>query len=105
MKILFKYTTRSRPQLFERGVRSIIDNVSDDNYEILVTADIDDASMQNHSFLHHPKARTIFAHSTNKINAINRDMDTAKDWDILVNMSDDMVFTVKGFDDIIRDKG
>ena len=103
MKILFKYTTRSRQHLFERGMRSIIDNVSDDNYEILVTADIDDAAMHNHSFLHHPKAKTIFGHSTGKINAINRDLDTAKDWDILVNMSDDMVFSYKGFDTIIRD--
>jgi hypothetical protein len=103
MKILFKYTTRSRQHLFERGMRSIIDNVSDDNYEILVTADNDDAAMHNHSFLHHPKAKTIFGHSTGKINAINRDLDTAKDWDILVNMSDDMVFSYKGFDTIIRD--
>lgn len=103
MKILFKYTTRSRPQLFERGMWSIIENVTDDNYEILVTADTDDASMQNHSFLNHPKVKTIYDHSSNKINAINRDMDKAKDWDILVNMSDDMLFTHKGFDKIIRD--
>lgn len=103
MKILFKFTTRSRPQLFERGMRSIIDNVSNDNYEIMVTADIDDISMYNHNFIDYPKVYTIFQNSTNKINAINRDLYTAKNWDILVNMSDDMVFTKKGFDEIIRD--
>jgi hypothetical protein len=47
----------------------------------------------------------IVGNSKNKIDAINRDVNeftTLCDWDIIVNMSDDMIFTVKGFDDIIR---
>jgi len=40
---------------------------------------------------------------TTKVDAINRDLNEFPyDWDILVNMSDDMIFTVKGFDDTIR---
>jgi len=101
MKILFKYATRSRPALFKRGMESIINNVASDNYHIVVSIDSDDQTMLS-ADLDYPNT-TIFAGlSKNKIDAINRDMNYVKDWDIVVNMSDDMVFTQKGFDDIIR---
>jgi hypothetical protein len=49
----------------------------------------------NHTF--------VVGNSKNKIDAINRDLNEFDyDWDILINMSDDMIFTKKGFDDIIR---
>ena len=41
-----------------------------------------------------------FGLSKNKINAINRDV-PKKGWDILVNLSDDQIFTVKEFDRVI----
>jgi len=105
MKILFKYTTRSRRSNFLRGIDSIIDNLSDkENYHIYTTFDVDDDKMRplpdikgNHTY--------IAGTSKSKIDAINRDMDfinSQYDWDILVNMSDDVVFETKGFDDIIR---
>jgi hypothetical protein len=41
--------------------------------------------------------------SKNKVDAINRDLPQySEDWDILINMSDDMLFMQKGFDQIIR---
>jgi hypothetical protein len=40
--------------------------------------------------------------SPNKIHAINRNMDKAPKWDIVVVMSDDMACQVKGFDEVIR---
>lgn len=104
MKILFKYTTRSRRSNFLRGYDSIVNNVNSDNYHILISIDKDDSTMfplpdlkGNHTI--------IVGNSKNKIHAINRDVNeftTLCDWDIIVNMSDDMIFTVKGFDDIIR---
>lgn len=101
MKILFKYTTRSRPELFERGLKSIIDNCVSDQYKILVTVDENDASM--FKYWNDPRITTIIGESKNKVDAINRDVNEfIYDWDILVNMSDDMVFTQKGFDNIIR---
>jgi len=101
MRILFKYTTRSRRSNFLRGYDSIVNNVSSDNYHILISVDKDDASMfplpelkGNHTY--------IVGESKNKIDAINRDVNQFYyDWDILVNMSDDMVFTHHGFDNII----
>lgn len=105
LKILFKYTTRSRRSNFLRGIDSIIDNLADkENYRIYTTFDVDDDKMRplpeikgNHTY--------IAGTSKSKIDAINRGMDfinSQYDWDILVNMSDDMVFIQKGFDDIIR---
>lgn len=106
MKILFKYTTRSRPEHFERGLKSILENVSSDNYMVQVTVDVDDLTMNEMIHLYRGHKHIIFIEglSTGKINAINRDLDKLPAWDILVNMSDDMLFIEKGFDNIIREK-
>lgn len=90
----------------------------------LITLDNDDVACKGDRFndlvmaaLPYPKteAKVILAYgqSTSKINAINRDVQwlckTAhenatfgKDWDILLNISDDQRPIVKGYDDIIR---
>lgn len=104
MKILFKYTTRSRPELFKRGMDSIINNCISESYQILVSIDTDDESMFEMEDYYKGNSKVIFCKgtSTGKINAINRDVDLVTDWDILVNMSDDMVFTQNGFDAHIR---
>src|SRR3990167_9465032 len=104
MKLLFKYTTRSRRSNFLRGIDSIVNNLANkEDYHILISVDKDDASMfplpilqGNHTF--------VVGESKNKISAINRDVNEFDyDWDILVNMSDDMVFIKKGFDGIIKE--
>jgi len=101
MKILFNYTTRSRPELFERGLKSITDNCTSDKYKILVTVDENDATM--FKYWNDPRITTIIGESKNKVDAINRDINEfVYDWDVLVNFSDDMIFTQKGFDNIIR---
>ena len=103
LKILFKITTRSRRSNFLRAYDSIINNISDkDNYHLLISLDEDDDCMfplpelkGNHTF--------VVGNSINKVHAINRDVNTFDyNWDILVNVSDDQVFIVKGFDTIIR---
>jgi hypothetical protein len=73
-----------------------------EDYHVLISVDKDDQSMYplpvldgNHTF--------VVGNSKNKIDAINRDINEFDyDFDILINMSDDMIFTKKGFDDIIR---
>ena len=103
MRILYKYTTRSRRSNFLRGYDSILNKIANrEDYHILISVDKDDQSMSplpvldgNHTF--------VVGNSKNKIDAINRDLNEFDyDWDILINMSDDMIFTKKGFDDIIR---
>lgn len=107
MKILFKFTTRSRPHLFRRGLESILNNVTSKNFHVLVSCDVDDKTMNNNEIGLYIESKEnvsiIYGESKSKIDAINRDVyEFGYDWDILVNMSDDMVFITKGFDKIIR---
>jgi hypothetical protein len=105
LHIAFKFTTRSRPDLFHRGMKSIIDNLSDkENYSILVTCDSDDKTMID-AWKQYPTKKVQFVYGTSfsKIDAINRDLQYLNcEFDILINMSDDMVFVKHGFDEVIR---
>lgn len=104
--ILYKLATRSRPQRFKETLNSIINNSSNNNYMVLVSIDNDDESMQLVSKeIDHPNVVFISGLSYNKIHAINRDVEKASDyadWDILVNVSDDMLITSKDFDKVVR---
>ena len=112
--ILYKLATRSRPERFKETLNSIIENSSSDNYLVLVSIDLDDLSMQ--SYLEDKDLALGFPHSNvvvvggtskNKIDAINRDIDKVvqrwyMSWDILVNISDDMLITSPSFDSVVR---
>lgn len=109
MKILYNYTTRSRREAFLRGIDSIIQNTIDkNNYHVLVSVENEFADSKMHPLPNLSCPHTYRINSdkpTDKIDAINRDVNEflkEYDADIIVNMSDDMVFTCKGFDDIIR---
>jgi hypothetical protein len=106
-RILFKYTSRSRPDLFYRGLKSIIDNCESQNFVILCSLDLDDPTLPKYkevlSNFSEKVVKANYGYSKNKIDAINRDLNEYSGrWDILVNMSDDMVFIQSGFDQIIR---
>jgi len=111
-KILFKFSSRSRPEKFFNGLDNIISKISDkENYLIVASLDFDDKTMFNKHVLYklipyieNNKVFPIFGYSKNKIDAINRDMDKFNEFDILCNFSDDMSFKVDGFDEIIREK-
>ena len=100
MKIIFNYASRSRPQLFRRGVDSIVENANG-NYEIYAIVDESDYQLDFYNFAN---CVPVIGKSLSKVDAINRinKYINTIDYDIIVNMSDDMVFTKKGFDDIIR---
>jgi hypothetical protein len=104
MKILIKYPTRGRRALFEETIKNIQDTISGEHeYSIEVTTDKDDESMHvvNLSADELVNVSFMSGYSLSKIHACNRDMDiiTANyDWDILILMSDDMKFVVKGWD-------
>lgn len=109
MNILVKYASRSRPENFERGLKSIIDNAVDiGSVFVLVSLDSDDQRLSDYMNIigkYYDKVfiKVYVGESQNKIHAINRDIDKIKyDWDVLVNMSDDMVL-VKDWDKIIHD--
>jgi len=99
--ILFKLATRSRMQKAYNSILNIIEMCQSDNFTILLSCDFDDPAMKGFKF-NDPRVVICYGTSKNKIDAINRDLEVIKDWDILINTSDDMVFTIKGFDNIIR---
>jgi hypothetical protein len=75
------------------------------NYIVLAKIDDDDTSMKNQTVINrladYENVHAFFGRSSNKVHAINRGLPYGK-WDILVNMSDDMLFNTVGFDVIIR---
>lgn len=105
--ILFKYTSRSRPDQFYRGLISILNKCSSQNYLILCSFDNNDPTLPTYldyiNDLSNDRITVCLGESKSKIDAINRDLNSyEKSWDIIVNMSDDMVFTKNGFDLIIK---
>lgn len=104
-KILFKYATRERPSWFLRGIKNIAETISRERkYEILVTVDTDDVSMYNEFVIKQAcdlsnNLTWAWGFSKGKVNAINRGMEKAKSsWDILINLSDDMLFQYPNWD-------
>jgi hypothetical protein len=104
-KILYKLTSRSRPNRCKQTIASIVGNSSTDKeYMILLSCDLDDESMQDFEYEDYTDGRLVIIKgvSKNKIDAINRDVNQIDwDWDVLVNVSDDMIIE-KGFDSVVR---
>jgi hypothetical protein len=106
MKILYKITSRSRPQKLLKVIENIKEFSEYDNYVILCSLDIDDKSLLpiRSTLQNFEKVICYYGISKSKVDAINRDMDKITDWDILFNVSDDQLFLKKGFDKIVIDK-
>lgn len=102
MRILIKYATRGRPNMFVKAISNIRNTIFTKDYEVLISADDDDRTMNNPQMRKYcnqtPRLKIVYGLSNSKVCAINRDMEQASSWDILVNMSDDMVFKVRGWD-------
>lgn len=101
MRLLYNYPSRSRPSLFRRGVDNIINNSSGTDYEILAIVDENDPTLKDYDFT---GCTVLKGQSKSKVDAINRGHDyiLQSGADIIVNFSDDMVFTQKYFDSSIR---
>lgn len=109
-RILYKLTTRSRPEEAYTVIRSIIDlQENKEDFLIVVSVDEDDIT-HNKLIEQYSGVDVIFfiGHSLGKIGSINRDFEDIEefypDWDILVNVSDDTVFIKPGFDNVIREQ-
>jgi hypothetical protein len=111
MKLLYKFASRSRPEKFLKCLENIFSLARHDDFVILCSFDIDDPTMncpemQDKLYGYGDKIIACYGLSENKVDAINRDFKFANDWDILINMSDDMVFLQEGYDtEIINDFG
>lgn len=107
-KLLYKFASRSRPTKFIDCIENIYINKRHDNFFILASLDLDDTTMNNPEMKAKMKGYDrlypVFGTSKNKVDAINRDMTLAPEWDVLVNISDDMLFCAHGFDLTILDR-
>lgn len=110
MKILFKLVSRSRPERFFNTLNNLHQMIADPaNCSILCTLDEDDGSMNNKEVRERISAyaytQAVWGKSISKIHAFNRDIFDIEgfNWDIIIAVSDDMLFTVYGFDNLIRD--
>lgn len=106
-KILFKYPSRGRPEKFFRGLDSIYNNLADkENFHVSCTLDLDDESMRNSDVIDrifsYGNTSIAWGKSDSKIHAINRDMPDLTAYKIIICMSDDQIFNLYGFDDLIR---
>lgn len=104
--ILFKYPSRGRPGRFFKSLDSIVHNIGDvDYYHVSCTLDEDDPTMNNPEVVErigsYKNVSIEWGLSESKIHAVNRSMPD-RPWDILVNMSDDMIFNLYGFDVAIK---
>lgn len=104
MRLLIKYATRKRPGKFIQAMDNLLTTVTGD-FQIIVSIDSDDQEMitiaNNSGF-----PNTQFYINDNfggKVGAINANIPLSG-WDWLVNMSDDMLFIVKGWDQIMIEK-
>lgn len=107
MKILYKFATRSRPDRFFKCMDNMVAMMRHDDYRICVSCDLDDPTMFNDEvkerIYSYKNTLLCYGTSENKVSAINRDLGLIPftNWDILINMSDDMEFIQPGFDTLI----
>lgn len=108
LRLLIKYPSRSRPEQFLSVLTKMVNTAKHPELlTFLVSFDVDDESMngailQRASQIHNG-ITFVAGTSRNKVHAINRDMEMAGDWDIVLVASDDMIPQVEGWDEIIRE--
>jgi hypothetical protein len=109
MKLLIKFPTRNRKNKFFKVLKQYQNLCEDiENTFFLITVDNDDESMKssevNEIFSTFKNITVVYGDSNSKVQAINRDIESINDWDIVLLASDDMTPKIKGYDNIIRNK-
>jgi len=109
MKLLIKFPTRGRKNKFLTTLKKYQNFLSKEiEVEFLISLDNDDEEMKD-DFLkeilgQYNNLKFYFSNSVSKVEAVNRDIEKVKDWDIVLLASDDMIPQVRGYDKIIVDK-
>ena len=104
--ILIKLPSRGRATKFFKALDSIHNNIRDlDNFSVSCTLDVDDPIMAVDDVIKriegYRNTTIAWGKSDSKVHAINRSVPVSG-WDVLVISSDDIYFSVFGFDEIIR---
>jgi len=103
--IAFVFASRERPNKFFDCLDNIRAMAKSKNYFVWAKLDNDDPLKQEYKskLAAYPEVFVQWGLSKNKVHAINRDLEHLPDCDILIMMSDDMQFLVRGFDEEIRE--
>lgn len=112
MNILINFATRSRPDKFKHVMDHLRRFTAEpEKIIVLIKADEDDQSMNQpkvwaylNEFTRETRIRThiTYGERSSKIGAINRDINLIKGWDVLVNISDDMLPNTPEWDNVLR---
>jgi hypothetical protein len=107
MKILLKFPSRERPQKLLEVYKKYISMAFDSSLiHGLITLDSNDYTVTPELIKDleevHSQTKVIVGISGSKIKAVNRDMDKAPEYDIILLASDDMIPQIMGYDHIIR---
>tara|TARA_Y100000996_G_scaffold121288_1_gene90912 strand:+ start:1725 stop:2423 length:699 start_codon:yes stop_codon:yes gene_type:complete len=106
MDLLVKFPTRGRCDRFFTVLDSFVEKQSGDhNCHYLVSCDNDDETMNNPETIKrlesYDNLSYYFDDRAGKIGSVNRDMDKAPNYDILMQPADDWLALVNGWDDRI----
>jgi hypothetical protein len=108
--LLIKYATRSRPHRMFAVLDSIFNNAENPkDIILLLTWDKDDKSTYNPTviakmkpYLEKYNIKLSVGDRVSKVEAFNRDIDTVKNWDYLLHLTDFTEICQKGFDTDIQ---
>jgi hypothetical protein len=109
-RLLIKFPTRGRPEKFYSTFNRYVEFLSGKNeVTFLVTIDDDDETMPIKEAVErldvgeHENIHVLVKGGTSKskIDAVNRDMDVAPDFDVVLLASDDMIPAFPGYDNVI----
>lgn len=108
MKILIKFPSRGRPEKFKGTFYQYMNKQSHKHdLQFICSFDTDDEHMDaDHikTYLNNqPNTKYHYGTSSNKIEAINANMDMADPYDILILAADDLFPIVENYDDIIAE--
>lgn len=107
-RLCFVFPSRQRTVRFFQTLDNIRAMSNSDNYFVWAKLDNDDISMNRPEIIKHladnyKEVTVKWGLSEGKVSAINRSMEDLPECDIIILQSDDIVWDVKGFDDIIRE--
>jgi len=107
MRICYILPSRSRVEKFFKTIENIEDMSYSDNFFIIAKLDEDDETMNTDEVKERLKdfstVTVKWGLSKNKVHACNRGLEDLPECDIIVLMSDDMRWTLFGFDGHIRE--
>jgi hypothetical protein len=109
MHILIKFPSRGRPEKLRKAFLKYVQFAEDvSKISFLISLDDDDTTITKTQQIIlkkiHPDTQIVVGTPCGKIGAVNRDMEFAPSYDILLLASDDMIPIKKGYDGIIRQK-